>query len=154
GFAGGTLGCTPECTFDTTGCADAVCGDGVVHRSEECDCGQMGGNCSAAQLGNQSCTTRTAPSGGNYSGGTLACNSPASCTSDESACHYGADGTIDEGEQCDGGNLGGATCQDEGYDAGTLSCNANCTFNVGSCVTWVCGNAVCDPNENECSCPA
>ena len=37
------------------------------------------------------------------------------------------------GEQCDGTDLGGATCQSLGYSGGTLSCNPNCTFNTSNC---------------------
>jgi hypothetical protein len=153
GFAGGALACTAACTFDTGACIDAVCGDGILQRGEACDCGESGSNCTGAQLANQSCTTRTTPMGGTYSGGTLACNSPASCTFDEGGCYYCGDGAVDPGEQCDGGNLNGATCQTQGFNAGSLSCNTNCTFNTSSCVTWVCGNGICEPNEDFCSCP-
>jgi hypothetical protein len=38
-------------------------------------------------------------------------------------------------EQCDGTDLGGATCQSLGYISGTLSCQINCTFNVSACVS-------------------
>lgn len=37
------------------------------------------------------------------------------------------------GEQCDGTDLGGQTCQSLGYYGGTLTCNANCTFNTSNC---------------------
>ena len=39
------------------------------------------------------------------------------------------------GEQCDGTDLGGATCQSLGYQGGTLSCNSDCTFNTSGCIT-------------------
>lgn len=39
------------------------------------------------------------------------------------------------GEQCDGSDLGGATCQSLGYPGGTLSCRADCTFNTSGCTT-------------------
>lgn len=38
-------------------------------------------------------------------------------------------------EQCDGSDLGGQTCQGLGYYGGTLSCNADCTFNTSGCTT-------------------
>jgi len=41
----------------------------------------------------------------------------------------------EEGEQCDGSDLGGETCQSKGYDGGSLSCNADCTFNTSGCTT-------------------
>lgn len=43
------------------------------------------------------------------------------------------DGTIDAGEQCDGANLGGASCTTRGFTGGTLSCSASCTFVTSSC---------------------
>lgn len=61
-------------------------------------------------------------------------------------------GTIDAGEQCDGGNLGGATCQSQGFPGGTLSCTAACTFNTSACVP-ACApfNAKCTRNGDCCS---
>jgi len=42
---------------------------------------------------------------------------------------------VETGEQCDGSDLGGATCVSRGYTSGSLSCNSNCTFNVSSCTS-------------------
>jgi len=44
-------------------------------------------------------------------------------------------GYIDTGEQCDGSNLGGATCQSLGYNSGTLSCSSLCAYNTSNCST-------------------
>jgi hypothetical protein len=45
-------------------------------------------------------------------------------------------GVIDDGEQCDGGNLGGFTCVDLGYSGGTLGCDPiTCTYDASACVT-------------------
>jgi len=41
----------------------------------------------------------------------------------------------EEGEQCDGADLDGQTCVSRGFTGGTLSCNANCTFNTNSCTS-------------------
>jgi hypothetical protein len=38
------------------------------------------------------------------------------------------------GESCDGTDLGGQTCQTQGFSSGTLACNANCTFNTTGCI--------------------
>jgi hypothetical protein len=54
-------------------------------------------------------------------------------------------GTIDDGEECDGGNLGGATCSSEGFFGGTLSCSSNCTLNTSQCTN--CGNNVINAGE-------
>ena len=42
-------------------------------------------------------------------------------------------GVKEGGEQCDGSDLGGTTCQSLGYSGGTLSCNADCTYNTSQC---------------------
>jgi len=48
-----------------------------------------------------------------------------------------SNGTQESTEQCDGSDLNGQTCAGLGYDGGTLSCSANCTFNTSSCTTAV-----------------
>ncbi|HEX4953813.1 MAG TPA: sialidase family protein [Thermoanaerobaculia bacterium] len=43
-------------------------------------------------------------------------------------------GVIDPPEVCDGGNLGGQTCQSQGWNGGTLGCAATClTFDTAGC---------------------
>ncbi len=43
-------------------------------------------------------------------------------------------GVIDDGEQCDGGNLNGFTCTDLGYAGGTLACDpVTCTYDASGC---------------------
>ncbi|MFN2425147.1 MAG: M12 family metallo-peptidase [Candidatus Binatia bacterium] len=54
-------------------------------------------------------------------------------------------GVLDPGEQCDGVNLGGATCTSRGFAGGTLSCSTTCTFNTSQCTN--CGNNVIDAGE-------
>jgi hypothetical protein len=54
-------------------------------------------------------------------------------------------GALDAGEECDGGNLGGATCSSEGFFGGTLSCNSNCTLDTSGCTD--CGNDILDAGE-------
>jgi len=45
-------------------------------------------------------------------------------------------GVIDDGEQCDGGNLGGFSCSDLGYSGGTLACDpVTCTYDASGCTT-------------------
>lgn len=43
------------------------------------------------------------------------------------------DGSIANSEQCDGVNLGGASCTSRGFSSGSLSCSSTCTFNTSSC---------------------
>ena len=44
------------------------------------------------------------------------------------------DGIIQEVEECDGNNLGGATCQSIGYEGGTLACSSDCAFDTSGCL--------------------
>jgi hypothetical protein len=44
-------------------------------------------------------------------------------------------GTINAGEDCDGANLGGASCTSLGFDGGSLSCTSSCTFDTSACTT-------------------
>ena len=156
GFDGGVLACLPGCTYDTSGCNMApACGDGQlnVDLGESCDCGMGGMPCSAAQLGNQTCMGLTSPKGGPFNGGTLGCSSPQACTFNATACTYCGDGIRNAGEACEGADLGGQTCQSQGYDGGTLGCNEGCTYNVSNCESISCGDGQCQASEDSCSCP-
>jgi hypothetical protein len=54
-------------------------------------------------------------------------------------------GVIDDGEQCDGSNLGGFSCTDLGYPSGTLACDpVTCTYDATGCGT------PCDPLLQDC----
>lgn len=50
-------------------------------------------------------------------------------------------GVVDVGEDCDGADLDGSTCEDECFEpGGTLSCNSDCTFDVSGCSDPECGD--------------
>jgi subtilisin-like proprotein convertase family protein len=55
-------------------------------------------------------------------------------------------GEIDDGEECDGDALGGADCESEGFDQGTISCDA-CALDTTACVLLTCGNGALDGKE-------
>ncbi len=58
------------------------------------------------------------------------------------------DGERNGEEQCEGEDLGGATCQSQGFIAGTLTCATDCSYDTSSCVR-TCGNGRIDFGE-EC----
>ena len=153
--AGGELRCNaPTCTFDTRGCIPAVpsrCGDGVVEGNEECEPGSDAAAPSCEDL---------VPDG--------LCNREVTC--DQRTCRWtirgpsvprscgNVDGTVEReaGEQCDGDDLAGLTCQhlSDGfgsqYSGGTLSCDTSCTLDTRRC--WGpsgehCGNGIRELNE-------
>src|SRR3989344_3839986 len=45
------------------------------------------------------------------------------------------DGAVETPEQCDGSNLGGASCTSQGFAGGSLSCSSACEFNTSSCTS-------------------
>ncbi|MBI3184144.1 MAG: VCBS repeat-containing protein [Myxococcales bacterium] len=65
--------------------------------------------------------------------------------SPDPACN---DGKIDQGEDCDGSQLGGATCKSLGFDSGSLACGSDCKLVTAGCVRR-CGNGSLEVGE-EC----
>ena len=65
---------------------------------------------------------------------------------DDGVCGNGA---IEGGEDCDGSELGSATCVTEGFTGGVLGCNSDCTFDTSACTTGtgVCGDGILDVGE-------
>lgn len=45
------------------------------------------------------------------------------------------DNIIEDDEQCDGSDFGGATCFSRGFSGGSLSCTSACTFDASGCTT-------------------
>jgi hypothetical protein len=82
------------------------------------------------------------------------CNDPGVCApgTDCTDCACG-NGRIDTGEQCDGANFGGATCQvvlDDPTATGTLACSPNCQILSYDCYsTQYCGDYYAEGSE-EC----
>lgn len=63
------------------------------------------------------------------------CPSDCSCEGNQSNC---GNGVIDPGEECDSDQLNGMTCSDfPNFNAGTLSCSPNCTFDTKNCEGWI-----------------
>lgn len=160
----GHLGCTPECTFDLSGCAGMSCGDDALGDNEACDgdlipttcegLGHDGGNlvCTpTCQLDESACCKNTCNPGQHE----CVDSAMRHCLAADNGCYawdkwipcpdgcagdlcYNAgcpNGMIDQadGEECDGGNLGGQTCTTLGFDGGVLSCNGQCKFDASQC---------------------
>jgi cysteine-rich repeat protein len=53
-------------------------------------------------------------------------------------------GVIEDAEQCDGANLGGASCASIGLVAGTLACTGSCGFDISACIANLPPSAVDD----------
>jgi hypothetical protein len=58
-------------------------------------------------------------------------------------------GVIDEGEECDGEELGDTRCTDLDYAGGDLGCRSTCEFDTADCLETLCGNDLIDDGE-EC----
>lgn len=149
----GTLACTASCRIDNSGCvAPASCGNRTVNAGEQCDCdsdtAQEEESCDATKLNHVTCNTLYPAL---YGGGQLRCST--TCLFDTSSClpieHCGNGlAEIWLGEQCDGTDLGEASCQSLGYLDGDLDCAAGCTFDTHGCQSPTdCGDGVKDPTE-------
>lgn len=115
---GGPGATTDEPTTDP----GPMCGD---------DTADPGENCDGPDLGGATCDSI----GMDFNGGELGCN--PDCTFDVTGCTSCGDGVIDgaAGEDCDGADLGGMTCADIDpmFNAGSLACDATCTFDSSGC---------------------
>jgi len=54
------------------------------------------------------------------------------------------DGAINPGEECDGSDLGGQTCNSLGYASGILTCDSNCLFDKTGCSNSVLTSSTTD----------
>ena len=122
------------CSQDSVGVVS--CGDGVAQSREVCDGEDLRGvTCESLGLG----------------GGELGCRDD--CTGyDVSGCEQGPEcgnGIAEIGEECDGGDLRGETCESLGFFTGILTCRADCSgYDTVECVIGTaCGNNVIDVGE-------
>ncbi|GEM_PF-3080608 len=134
---------------DTNSTNEPACGNGILDEAEMCD-----GNILSYEA---SCPKgKHLPSGANYS-----CN--ADCTLNTDVCVSNStepiqscgNGTLDDGEICDGELSKEASCPEGTHlptDA-SLSCNADCSLNTDVCVPNQedpierCGNGILDEDE-------
>lgn len=152
-FNAGTLACfasgtETECHYDTSGCVNWVCGNGVIDPGENCDFDTAG----AELLDDETCVTQ------GYDMGELHCvpaeseDIPRRCRFDVSGCQdfECGNGTIEGDEECETGVTITATCEEQGFTGGTLACatDGTCTFDLSGC-TGGCGNGLLE-GEEEC----
>jgi hypothetical protein len=85
--------------------------------------------CDGTDFGGDTCVSL------GFGGGSLSCSgdcqtvNTGGCTALPSC----GDNMLNGSEQCEGADLGGATCMSLGWDMGSLSCNADCTYNETNC---------------------
>jgi len=117
----------------------AACGNAELEEGEICDRDRLGG---------ANCTNS------NYTGGFLSCLDDCSgydfstCEGEE-VC---GNGVIMGSELCEPGNVRGRTCEDEGYEGGTLGCKSSCVkYDYSQCTgnKSICGDGLVTGKE-EC----
>jgi cysteine-rich repeat protein len=143
----GSLNSDSEPDACRTNCRLPYCGDGVRDAQEACDDGDDGTpddcppDCRLPRCGDGHVWRghEVCDDGNEISGD--GCR--ADCLQDERLC---SNGLIDDGEQCDGGNLNNATCVSLGFTSGSLACQS-CRFDTGGCYLASCGNATIDASE-------
>jgi len=137
--------CFAETGWNCTGgtglsVCNPACGDNLIVDDEVCD---------GTNLADDTCVEE------GFTGGTLKCK--ADCSGfDKSGCTVAptvqcGNSIVDTGEQCDGTQLGNATCVSQGFIGGPLACAADCTFDTSGCTaapTTECGNSKLEEGED------
>lgn len=138
-------GCNAQITGGGSG------GGSCGNPGDACTVGTCPGTCDAS--GN-TCNKTNLQCGGGGGGGS-APNKPTLCYCPNGSCPAQCtalpplpvcgNGQIEIGEECDGTNWNGQTCQTKGFTGGTLSCSA-CRFDISQCTTNQ--NQACTPNQS------
>jgi hypothetical protein len=129
GFGNVTKGCKEavfaRCRREGPAVCGTFCGNGVVEGAEACDGADLRG-ATCASVG--------------FTAGRLECT--VVCGLDTSGCVAAVvsttcgNGIRDGAEQCEGGDLGGATCTSLGFTrGGTLGCTAGCGYELSGCAS-------------------
>lgn len=140
--ATGTLTCDSTCKIVSSACVAApACGDGTINGDDECEGEDFGG---------KSCVDYK----GTGATGDLKCTE---CKIDSTACVEAPapetcpNGSIDEGEECDGTALAeGIVICDEGYkrvSETSFTCRDNCTIDKEASCKPACNDGVLDEGE-------
>lgn len=153
GLGQGTLSCTADCTFNARECGTSACGDGYLSGQEQCDgenldqktcqsLGYTGGvlackdDCYFELTDCQGEPVEICDDGlDNDADGATDCDDN-DCAQDV-ACITCGNGEIEDDEECDTGQFNGLTCQDFGFDGGSMACNLDgCRYDFSSCTPF------------------
>lgn len=115
-----------RCTAVNDGCSDKINTDPGCHD------GDIAGTSSSSSDGaTSSVTTDTTTMTTSMTTTTMSSTDATDAsTSGGATC---PNGTIDEGEECDGDDLNGASCVTRGFPGGDLACTDSCTFDDSAC---------------------
>jgi hypothetical protein len=146
----------------------AGCGDDTTDTGTTSGAGGFGGfgGGDATQASSSAGTPTSSSSGGNPTSSSSSGTPSSSSSSGDGGSGTGGDpgeggggsgqggspsdcgnGLLDDGEACDGDQLGDATCDSEGFFAGTISCTDDCQLDTSECTN--CGN---DEQEDDEEC--
>lgn len=121
GLTGNTqVSCGSDCRFDLSMC-ESKCGNGTLDDGEDCD--------GTVPESFDDCGEHDPYLAGND----VTCNSDCTFNFDQCLLKTCGNNQIDEGEDCEVGNLQGEDCTNHGFYAGTLACT-NCHFDTVGCV--------------------
>ena len=115
-------------------------------------CGSLGVDDLVVGEGGAAGTTSTTGTAGGTTTTTSSSSSSGSTTTTSSSSSSGipitcGNGVLDNGEACDGPDLNGLTCEDQGYvNPAGLACTAGCTIDESGCKA-ACGNSKAEPGE-------
>jgi hypothetical protein len=128
----GVLHCNGDCEVETHECTGgSVCGNAICETGErDTTCPP---DCWLSACGDGQCQQWE--------------NSEI-CPEDCGGAPFCGNGLAEEAEECDGGDLRAAVCNDFGFQPGDLSCFPNCTLNLSECGPLLsCGNETVNPPE-------
>ncbi|MCH9682807.1 MAG: hypothetical protein K0V04_15330 [Deltaproteobacteria bacterium] len=133
GFDAGVLACDAACNFNAGACFD------------NSTCCAPNGSPGCSDPGVEACVCAMDPFCCSVEwDGLCVGQATADCNA---VCVVCGNGNIDMGEICDGNQFGGASCQSQGFDNGSLSCQANCSV-IDNSGCGICGNGAIDPAES------
>ena len=132
-----TLGCAIE--FDSNGAGMGETGSGTEGSGDSED---TGASSSSSSSSSTDATDTTDASTGSTTDASTTSGDGDTTSTDETE-DTGTDpvcgnGIAEEGEECDGEDMGTETCEAQGFSGGDLSCLANCYVDVTLCVFDAC----------------